>query len=232
MSVWIQALKIFNKDGMWCIPRKGSPEHAKVKKIMETINDQKRIAKPASSKKALVETPKRKLRTEKEKKESSLMAMEDKDANLGESDDKIIMKSGRKNTDYWISRSHCMHNAFYNTKFLKNNKTHTVRAGELFYKGDQKTDGEINWKLKDFKDDLSNAHFWVESKDGTIDWIANFYMKNVDKKVWTKKELEASGIKHVPYKHEKEILEKAEKLYGNVGEEERKSAGEFTKCWR
>ena len=178
-----------------------------------------------------METPKRKLRTEKETK-SSLMAMEDKDANLGESDDKIIMKSGRKNTDYWISRSHCMHNAFYNTKFLKNNKTHTVRAGELFYKGDQKTDGEINWKLKDFKDDLSNAHFWVESKDGTIDWIANFYMKNVDKKVWTKKELEASGIKHVPYKHEKEILEKAEKLYGNVGEEERKSAGEFTKCWR
>lgn len=35
MVTWVQALKIYNKDGPWCIPRKGTPEHAAVKKIME-----------------------------------------------------------------------------------------------------------------------------------------------------------------------------------------------------
>ena len=57
-------------------------------------------------------------------------------------------------------------------------------------------------------------------------------MKNVDKKVWTKEELKASGIRYIPYDDENEIIKKAEKLYGNVGEKERKSAGEFKKCWR
>jgi len=76
MSVWIQALKIFNKDGMWCMPRKGTPEHAAVKKIMDRLKsaDQKRIVDESPNK------VKRKLRTEKEKKEASLMAMEDRDA--------------------------------------------------------------------------------------------------------------------------------------------------------
>ena len=34
MPTWIQALKIYNDDKMWCIPRKGTPEHAEVKAIM------------------------------------------------------------------------------------------------------------------------------------------------------------------------------------------------------
>ena len=55
MSVWIQALKIFNKDSMWCMPRKGSPEHAKVKKIMDKIKKE----------------------PENKKRESEMMAMED-----------------------------------------------------------------------------------------------------------------------------------------------------------
>jgi hypothetical protein len=94
MSTWIQALKIFNKDGMWCMPRKGSPEHAKVLDIMKKIKsgDQKRITDSASSKKALeMETPKRKLRTEKEKKETEMMGMEDRDVGK----DELIYAEGK-----------------------------------------------------------------------------------------------------------------------------------------
>ena len=32
---WIEALKIYNKDKMWCVPRKGTPEHAAVLTIMK-----------------------------------------------------------------------------------------------------------------------------------------------------------------------------------------------------
>jgi uncharacterized C2H2 Zn-finger protein len=80
MSTWIQALKIFNKNGMWCMPRKGTAEHAKVLDIMKKIKsgDQKRITDSASSKEA--PKPMRKLRTEKEKKEAQMMGMEDRDA--------------------------------------------------------------------------------------------------------------------------------------------------------
>jgi hypothetical protein len=87
MSTWIQALKIFNKDGIWCMPRKGTAEHAKVLDIMKKIKsgDQKRITDSASSKKALeMETSKSKLRTEKEKKETEMMAMEDRDVGKDE----------------------------------------------------------------------------------------------------------------------------------------------------
>ena len=36
-STWIQALKIYNKDKCWCVPRKGSNEYAKVKVIMDKL---------------------------------------------------------------------------------------------------------------------------------------------------------------------------------------------------
>jgi hypothetical protein len=72
-SVWISALKEYNeKKGMWCLPKKGSAEHAEVMKIMDRMRGSK--AEPAVAK----EKPKRKLRTEKEKKESEMMAKEDK----------------------------------------------------------------------------------------------------------------------------------------------------------
>jgi len=63
-SVWISALKEYNeKKGMWCLPKKGSAEHAEVMKIMDRMRGSK--AEPEAK-----EKPKRKLRTEKEKKES------------------------------------------------------------------------------------------------------------------------------------------------------------------
>ena len=92
MSTWIQALKEYNKDGMWCMPRKGTAEHAKVKAIMEKLKAkvvtnsgkarQKRIevSTPPESNISKMEVPKRKLRTAKEKKEAEMMGMEDKDA--------------------------------------------------------------------------------------------------------------------------------------------------------
>lgn len=33
---WVEALKLYNDGGIWCIPRKGSPAHAVVKEIMKT----------------------------------------------------------------------------------------------------------------------------------------------------------------------------------------------------
>jgi hypothetical protein len=138
----------------------------------------------------------------------------------------------RAKNDYWISKSKCYYNAFYNTRFLKNDKDHFVRAGELFVNGVQKTDGELDWKVKDFNDNLSNSHFWVETADGKIiDWMANFFMKTLDNKVWDKAELEARGIVHIPYIHEKEIIEKGKELYGDTGEKERKIGKEMKKCW-
>ena len=74
MSVWISALKEYNaKKGMWCMPKKGTAEHAEVMKIMDKMKGGK--AKPEAK-----PEPKRKLRTEKEKKESEMMAKEDRDA--------------------------------------------------------------------------------------------------------------------------------------------------------
>ena len=139
----------------------------------------------------------------------------------------------RSNHDYWISVHHCYYNAFYNTHFLKNTRTHMVRAGELYVNGVQKTDGELDWKVDDFNDDLTNAHFWVETLDGKIiDWMANFYMKSTDKKIWNNTDLEANGIIHRRYKHEEQIIKKARQLYGNAGETERKQGREFKKCWK
>jgi hypothetical protein len=38
MSVWISALKEYNaKKGMWCMPKKGTAEHAEVTKIMDKL---------------------------------------------------------------------------------------------------------------------------------------------------------------------------------------------------
>ena len=71
-SVWISALKEYNKEGMWCLPKKGSAEHAEVMKIMDRMKSK---AEPvAAAKTSKAEEPKRKLRTEKEKKESEMMA--------------------------------------------------------------------------------------------------------------------------------------------------------------
>lgn len=36
-SVWVDALKIYNKDKKFCVPKKGTPEYDEVKKIMESF---------------------------------------------------------------------------------------------------------------------------------------------------------------------------------------------------
>lgn len=129
---------------------------------------------------------------------------------------------------YWVQNKMCIYNAFYNTYYLKNEKTHRVRCGELFYKGVQKTDGEVHWKVNDFEYDLSNSHWWVETDDGkVIDWIPRFFGKRdmgVDKKVWTKEELAELGIEYKYYEHEAEIFKKADKMYGGTGKWERAHA--------
>ena len=139
-------------------------------------------------------------------------------------DPTFIAKNGKSRT-YWVRRSLCYYNAFYNTYFLNNEKTHRVRCGELFYKGEQKTDGEVEWKVKDFNYDLSNAHFWVETDDGCIlDWIVSFFGKRdlkVEKKVWTKEEVKALGIEHRYYDNEEEVFKRGFALYGDASDEDR-----------
>lgn len=42
MSYWIQALKIYNEGtGAWCMPRKGTPQHAEVMKIKLKLENEK-----------------------------------------------------------------------------------------------------------------------------------------------------------------------------------------------
>ena len=81
MSSWISALKEYNdKKGSWCMPRKGSAEHAEVKAIMEKMKGKpatKAKAEPVADK-PVADKPKTKLRTEKAK-ESEMMA-KDRDA--------------------------------------------------------------------------------------------------------------------------------------------------------
>jgi hypothetical protein len=50
MSVWISALKEYNdKKGMWCMPKKGTAEHAEVMKIMDKMKGSK-TEKPVAEK--------------------------------------------------------------------------------------------------------------------------------------------------------------------------------------
>ena len=44
---WIDALKMYNerKGGSWCVPRKGTPEHAEVLKIMKSSEPKKKKKK-------------------------------------------------------------------------------------------------------------------------------------------------------------------------------------------
>ena len=48
---WLEALKTWNasKGGSWCVPKKGSPEHQEVLKIMRgevTPTEKKKVIKP------------------------------------------------------------------------------------------------------------------------------------------------------------------------------------------
>lgn len=137
--------------------------------------------------------------------------------------------------NYWVERSRCFYNAFYNTYYLKNEATHRVRCGEVFYKGVQKTDGEVEWEVDDFDSDLSNSHFWVETTDGyIIDWIVSFFMKRdtgIAKEKWLKSEVEAHGIIHRYYDYEDDIFEEGYDLYGKTSDYER-SMSRDKKEWR
>ena len=139
-------------------------------------------------------------------------------------DPTFIAKNGKSRT-YWVKKFLCLYNSHYNVYFLNNETTHKVRCGEVYYKGDLKTDGEKWWTVKDFDYELANSHFWVETEDGkVIDWIASFFMKRdtgVDKKVWSKAELEAHGIKHTYYDHEADILKRGYELYGDASDDDR-----------
>jgi hypothetical protein len=60
MSVWISALKEYNsKKGMWCMPRKGTAEHAEVMKIMDKMKGSKAKAEPKAEPEAKPEAVKK-----------------------------------------------------------------------------------------------------------------------------------------------------------------------------
>jgi hypothetical protein len=127
--------------------------------------------------------------------------------------------------DYWVKTAMCLYNAHYNVKFLGNEATHKIRCGQLFYKGDIKTEGEVNFMLKDYNHDLSNAHLWVETSDGkVIDWIVTTFGqrdRGVKRKVWTKEEVKEMGIVYVYSPDEAQVLKRANTLYGDADDAER-----------
>ena len=83
VNVWIQALKEFNaKKGMWCLPKKGSAEHAAVVKIMD------RMKKGEKPKKGVEEKPKKEVE-EKPKKET-------KEAKQEKAREELLKKLGMK----------------------------------------------------------------------------------------------------------------------------------------
>jgi hypothetical protein len=49
---WVEALKIWNgkRGGLWCVPKKGTPEHAEVKKIMGPTKAEMRKAEKEKAK--------------------------------------------------------------------------------------------------------------------------------------------------------------------------------------
>jgi hypothetical protein len=134
----------------------------------------------------------------------------------------------REKTDYWIYGFQCVFNAYYNTKFLKNTKTHKVRCGGVWYKGTQLFGGNMNIEPRKFY--YGNSHAWVETTDGKIiDWVINEYLEEDDPKkcVWDKKEMEALGFEYRYYDQEEKIEKKLRKQFGSASEFDRQIWGNW-----
>ena len=74
---WVDALKVYNTGKSWCVPRKGSPEHAEVMKIMgkSKVESPAAPAAPAKMSVSKAEAIKQiKANKEKEAKVSSMAA--------------------------------------------------------------------------------------------------------------------------------------------------------------
>jgi hypothetical protein len=72
---WVEGLKIWNekKGGAWCVPRKGTPEHAEVKAIMAGDKKVEKVkVKPRISEKGKAMIEERKVESKKEKVKSFL----------------------------------------------------------------------------------------------------------------------------------------------------------------
>lgn len=135
----------------------------------------------------------------------------------------------RKNDDYWVKHFTCMNNAYYNTYQLKNQKTHKVRGGGVWFKGKQLFGGDMSITNRKFEE--SDSHWWVETKDGKIiDWVINEYLEEPDLKkvVWVKSEIEALGFEYRYYEHEVNIEKKMRKRFGKCGEMDRRCFGEWS----
>ena len=125
----------------------------------------------------------------------------------------------REKNDYWILGYDCVNNAYYNTNYLGNKKTHKVRCGGVWFKGKQLFGGEMDITTRKFH--YSGSHAWVETTDGKIiDWVINEYLEEDDYKkcVWDKKEMEALGFEYRYYDNEVAIEKKLRKQFGKCSE--------------
>ena len=74
---WIDAVKIWNQEhnkGTWCMPRRGSPEHARVKAIMEGKKEKPKKAKVRLAEESEEETATRMGKVAKESKAKKLLS--------------------------------------------------------------------------------------------------------------------------------------------------------------
>lgn len=131
-------------------------------------------------------------------------------------------------TNYWIKQFCCMNNAYYNTNYLGNKKTHKVRGGGVWFKGEQLFGGDMSVTTRKFIE--RRSHWWVETADGKIiDWVINEYLEEPDLKklVWDKKEIEALGFEYKYYENEVGIEKKVRKSFGKCGYADRTGFGEW-----
>lgn len=134
----------------------------------------------------------------------------------------------RKSDDYWIKHYCCVNNAYYNVYKLNNKKTHKVRCGGVWFKGEQLFGSRMDLTTRQFH--YRSSHAWVETKDGKIiDWVINEYLEEPDLKkvVWDKKEIEALGFEYRYYDNEVAIERKLRKQFGKSGEMDRRGFGEW-----
>jgi hypothetical protein len=132
-------------------------------------------------------------------------------------------------SNYWIKQMCCINNAYYNTHYLGNQKTHKVRCGTVSFKGHDIFTSDLNVSPRKFNF-YRGSPWWVETSDGKIiDWVINEYLEEPDLKklVWDKKEIEALGFEYKYYVNEVGIEKKTRKMFGKCDDDERRRWGEW-----
>jgi hypothetical protein len=187
-SRWTDALKEYNAGKMWCVPRKGTPEHAEVKLIMERLKNpkpkrklkpktgqasQKRIEEftPIQSVRSMEEKPKRKLKPRVPEKTTKTCPICNKE---------FI------NLEEHITKAH-------NTLVFQIHKDGANSNIKAFQ------DGELIGEKEGFGENKIGTLFWSQRQDGEIagwyDYVKDEFKVTISKEAEPKK-LKSGMVKY------------------------------------